>query len=54
MAVARTVSAVSRFAADFAGQLSEVEVNPLAVLADGQGCMALDCVILPRRAETAG
>jgi len=47
-AVARTVSAVSQFIVDFADQLSEVEINPLAVLAEGQGCVALDCVVVPR------
>lgn len=47
-AVARTVSAVSQFIVDFADRLSEVEINPLAVLAEGQGCVALDCVVVPR------
>jgi len=47
-AVARTVSAVSQFIVDFADQLSEVEINPLAVMAEGQGCVALDCVVVPR------
>jgi len=42
------VSAVSQFIVDFADQLSEVEINPLAVLAEGQGCVALDCVVVPR------
>ncbi len=46
-AVARTVAALSRFIADFAGEVSEVEINPLAVLAEGKGCVALDCVIVP-------
>jgi hypothetical protein len=31
-AVARTVSAVSRFIASFADRISEIEINPLAVL----------------------
>jgi succinyl-CoA synthetase beta subunit len=44
--VARTVSAVSRFIADFAQEIAEVEINPLAVMAEGQGCSALDCVII--------
>jgi acetate---CoA ligase (ADP-forming) len=46
-AVARTVSALSRFISDFADRISEIEINPLAVLANGQGCVALDCVIVP-------
>lgn len=46
-AVARTVAAVSRFIADFSGEVREVELNPLAVFAEGKGCAALDCVIVP-------
>ncbi|MET0220582.1 MAG: acetate--CoA ligase family protein [Tardiphaga sp.] len=45
-AVARTVSALSHFIADHADRVSEVEINPLAVMQDG--CIALDCVILAR------
>jgi acyl-CoA synthetase (NDP forming) len=47
-AVARTVSAVSRFIASFADRISEIEVNPLAVLEQGRGCVALDCVLIPK------
>jgi acyl-CoA synthetase (NDP forming) len=47
-AVARTVSAVSRFVADFADRIGEIEINPLAVLEQGRGCVALDCVLIPR------
>jgi acetyltransferase len=46
-AVARTVSALSRFIFDFSDRISEIEINPLAVLANGKGCVALDCVIVP-------
>ncbi len=46
-AVARTVSSLSRFIADFSGQVKEVEINPLAVFEHGKGCAALDCVIVP-------
>ena len=53
-AAARAVSAVSRFIADFAGQVREVEINPLAVLAQGSGCLALDCVIVPRSFAASG
>lgn len=48
-AVARTVSAVSRFIADHSDHISEVEINPLAVMAGNQGCVALDCVLIPRQ-----
>ncbi len=53
-AAAQAVSAVSRFIADFAGQVREVEINPLAVLAQGSGCLALDCVIVPRSFAASG
>jgi acyl-CoA synthetase (NDP forming) len=45
-AAAKAVSAVSRFIADFESQVSEVEINPLAVLEQGSGCIALDAVIV--------
>jgi succinyl-CoA synthetase beta subunit len=47
-AAARTIAALSRFIADFADDFQEVELNPLAVLEEGNGCLALDCVIVPR------
>lgn len=47
-AAACAISAVSAFAADFRDSVEEVEINPLAVLPDGHGCLALDCVIVPR------
>lgn len=45
-AAAEAVAAVSRFAADFAAEIEEVEINPLAVLAAGSGCRSLDCLIV--------
>ena len=45
-AVAKTVAALSRFIADFADEVSEVEINPLAVFSNG--CSALDAVIIPK------
>jgi succinyl-CoA synthetase beta subunit len=50
-ATARGVAALSRFMADFAGEIAEVEINPFAVLEAGGGCLALDCVIVPRGGE---
>lgn len=47
-AAAAAVAALSRFVADFAGEVSEVEINPLAVLPLGEGCRALDCLIARR------
>ena len=34
-----------------AAEISEVEINPLAVFAAGSGCSALDCVIIPKPAR---
>ena len=45
-AAARTVAALSRFIADFRDRVAEVEINPLSVMAEGQGAVALDCVIV--------
>jgi acyl-CoA synthetase (NDP forming) len=44
-AVARAVARLSEFVADFRDKVSEVEINPLAVLE--RGVCALDCVIVP-------
>jgi acyl-CoA synthetase (NDP forming) len=48
-AVAKTMSAVSRFIAEFSDRISEIEINPLAVMENGQGCVALDCVLIPHK-----
>jgi acyl-CoA synthetase (NDP forming) len=48
-AVARTMSALSRFIAEFSDRISEIEINPLAVMEKGQGCIALDCVLIPKQ-----
>ncbi len=53
-AAARGIAALSRFMADFADEIEEVEINPFAVLEDGKGCLALDCVIVPRRGKKTG
>ncbi len=45
-AVARAVVRLSEFVSDFQDEISEVEINPLAVLE--RGVAALDCVIVPR------
>jgi acyl-CoA synthetase (NDP forming) len=52
-AAARAVSAVSRFAAEFADTILEVEVNPLAILPEGEGSKALDCALLLRPASSS-
>jgi succinyl-CoA synthetase beta subunit len=45
-AAARTISGVSHLMAALEGQVSEIEINPLAVLPEGQGCAPLDCLIV--------
>ena len=45
-AAARAVARLSELVADFQSEISEVEINPLAVLE--RGAIALDCVIVPR------
>ena len=47
-AAAQGIAAVSRFIADFADEVLEVEINPFAVFAEGQGCRALDAVIVAK------
>ena len=46
-AAATAVSALSHFIADFEAEVREVEINPLAVLEQGSGSLALDAVIVP-------
>jgi acyl-CoA synthetase (NDP forming) len=49
LAAAKGISALSRFIADFADEVQEVEINPFAVFEEGKGCLALDCVIVPHK-----
>ena len=45
-AAAGVISAVSHLLAALADELREIEINPLAVLAEGSGCLPLDCLIV--------
>lgn len=47
-AAARAVAALSRFTAAHAGQVSEIDVNPLLLKAEGEGAVALDALLIPR------
>jgi acyl-CoA synthetase (NDP forming) len=47
-AAAKAIAALSSFIADFADEVSEVEINPLAVFEEGKGCLALDAVIVAK------
>ena len=48
-ALAAALAALSRFAAAHAGHLHSAELNPVIVLAEGQGLVALDALIVPKR-----
>jgi len=45
-AAADMISGVSHLIAALEGQVSEIEINPLAVLPEGRGCAPLDCLIV--------
>lgn len=47
-AVVRTLCAVSQLAANLGERLEGIDVNPLLVLPEGQGAVALDAVIMTR------
>jgi acyl-CoA synthetase (NDP forming) len=47
-AAARAVAALSRFAAAHADVVSEIDINPLLVKAEGEGVVALDALLIPR------
>jgi acyl-CoA synthetase (NDP forming) len=53
-ALADALVALSRFAADHAGALASVDLNPFMVLPEGEGAVALDCLVVPKAAEGAG
>jgi acetate---CoA ligase (ADP-forming) len=45
-AAAQFVCRLSRLIADLEGEVREVEINPLAVMAEGRGCLPLDCLVV--------
>jgi acyl-CoA synthetase (NDP forming) len=45
-AAADVVCRLSQAIADLAGEVREIEINPLAVLPTGAGCLPLDCLIV--------
>jgi acyl-CoA synthetase (NDP forming) len=47
-AAARAVAALSRFAAAHADAISEIDINPLLLRAEGEGAVALDALLIPR------
>lgn len=50
-AAARAVAALSRFAAQHADRIAEIDINPLLVLPAGEGAFALDALIVPTEPE---
>lgn len=46
-AAARTVAALSAFAAAHVDSVAEIDINPLLVLPEGHGVLALDALIVP-------
>jgi acetate---CoA ligase (ADP-forming) len=46
-ALARSLAALSRFAAAQGPTLRSLDINPLLVLPAGQGALALDAVVVP-------
>jgi acyl-CoA synthetase (NDP forming) len=47
-ALAELLSTVSVFAAREGARIESVDLNPVRVLPKGQGCVALDALIVPR------
>jgi succinyl-CoA synthetase beta subunit len=48
-ALAKALADVSRFAAAAGDSLESLDINPLAVLPEGQGVLALDALVVPSR-----
>ena len=48
IALAAALVALSRFAAGHAGRLHSAELNPVVVLPEGRGLVALDALIVPK------
>jgi hypothetical protein len=51
-AAARAVAALSRFAAAHADAVSEIDINPLLLRAEGEGAVALDALLVSRADTT--
>lgn len=49
-ALAEVLSRLSRFIAATMGDIAEIDINPLMVLPEGRGCVALDALLVPASA----
>jgi acyl-CoA synthetase (NDP forming) len=52
-AAARAIVALSRFAVAHAETISEIDINPLMLRAEGEGAVALDALLIPHPAKPA-
>jgi acetyltransferase len=50
-ALAELIAALSRFAADHADTIDEIDLNPVIVHAEGRGLTVVDALIVKRRNE---
>jgi acetate---CoA ligase (ADP-forming) len=53
-AVAEMISRLSHVIADLEDEVREIEINPLAVLPAGQGCLPLDCLVVRNEERDVG
>jgi acyl-CoA synthetase (NDP forming) len=51
-AAARAIAALSRFAVAHADTVSEIDINPLLLRAEGEGAVALDALLVPHAGAT--
>ncbi|HVX09174.1 acetate--CoA ligase family protein [Humibacter sp.] len=51
-AIERTIMAAQRIAVDLGDVIGELDINPLMVLPDGCGAVAVDALIVPRRSSS--
>ena len=52
VAAARAIAALSRFAVAHADTVSEIDINPLLLKAEGEGAVALDALLVPHAGQT--
>jgi acetyltransferase len=48
-ALAQLIAQVSRLAARYAGEISEIEINPVLVHPEGQGVTIVDALVMPKK-----